>query len=296
MKSNISSFFGKLHLASKAKHGHSLVIDELNLKERGRYLPASNAIVGLCREHGHVVDHKVTSVDAVHTVASALSAGTCHLGKEATVCGIAPFSKEHYHVVPVLVSPTCKTKTAEAGIKWLSEVLDEWKHSSDGKAKWGPIWSVASDGDATRRKAFHGFLLSQQLEPDNPLYSMLSQLPLMNLYTGAGDVTADFDPKHLLKREIHLSMDSGPSNESIDSGIATQLRAPDGCLVASTLITWDILAKELKELPELDSKKVADLIDPADHQNVPKAVALLSAISQIAFLPTQGLSPADLKT
>lgn len=140
-------------------HGHSLLIDEINLEERGRYLKSMNSILGLCREHTHLVDPHATSIDAIAAVASALEAGTCHLGKEATVAVIGAFRYDNYGVSPVLISPTCKTETAQGSLSWLQMILTEWRNSPHGELKWGPIWSVASDGDATQRKAFHMFLL-----------------------------------------------------------------------------------------------------------------------------------------
>ncbi|KIJ34835.1 hypothetical protein M422DRAFT_181592, partial [Sphaerobolus stellatus SS14] len=185
--------------------GHSLLMDEINLEERGRYLPSSNSIAGLCREHSHAVNEQVTSINAVELVAEAIQQGLCHLGKEATVCAIGPFSRDKYHISPILISPTCKTETAEGCKVWILMILDQWAKHADGEAKCGPIWSVASDGDATRQKTFHLMLMSETIKPGEALWDELGALKLFNLQTGPKAVTMDFDFKHIFKCKVPIS-------------------------------------------------------------------------------------------
>ncbi|KIJ31886.1 hypothetical protein M422DRAFT_185339 [Sphaerobolus stellatus SS14] len=67
-------------------------------------------------------------------------------------------------------------------------------------------------------------------------------------------------------------------------------------MVASTLITRHTLSQELSKIGNLSRKEIEALINPADHQNVPKAVRLMQCIFQVRKLLTMGLSPAELKT
>ncbi|KIJ43226.1 hypothetical protein M422DRAFT_170078, partial [Sphaerobolus stellatus SS14] len=277
IQQNLKTFWGSRLTGVGQMSGHSLLMDEINLEERGRYLSSSNIIVGLCREHGHTVNPSVTSIETVQAVAKAIQEGHCHLGKEATVCAIGRFAKDNYNISPVLLSPTCKTETAEDSRIWIQSILHQWKTFPDGELKWGPIWSVASDGDATRQKAFHLLLMDKSLRLGEPLWDELGALQLMNLQTGPDNVTMDFDFKHIFKR------------------FATQIRSPDGTMLAMTVITRDTIAKELSRLEGLSATEIAALIDPADHQNVPKAVRLLQRISEVTTLPTIGLSPTELK-
>ncbi|KIJ38313.1 hypothetical protein M422DRAFT_176802, partial [Sphaerobolus stellatus SS14] len=182
--------------------GHSLLIDEINLEERGRYFSEPNSILGLCREHCSVVDSCVMSVEAVQEVSTALEENRCHLGKEATVCAVGAFGAVDYYISPLIVSPTCKTETAEGSVEWLCLILTLWKESPNGASKHGPIWSIASDGNATRRKAFHSILLNQKLPLTSPLWDELGHLHLMNLWTGEDYVTMDFNPKHIFKSKL----------------------------------------------------------------------------------------------
>ncbi|KIJ36456.1 hypothetical protein M422DRAFT_77421, partial [Sphaerobolus stellatus SS14] len=278
IQQNIQKFWGTRSAGFGQTFGHSLLIDEINLEECGRYFPASNIIVGLCREHAHTVDPYITSIKAVRDVGKAIHSGECHLGKEATVAAIGRFSKDNYHISPVILSPTCKTETAEQSKIWIQNILAQWKNSEDGEKKWGSIWSVASDGDATRRKAFHLLLMVTELSPNEPLWDELGDLRLLNLQTGPSNVTMDFDFKHLFKRRSNL------------------IRSPEGTLIAMTLLTCDTVSKELSRLEDLSPKEIEALIDPADHQNVPKAVRLLQHILEVKKLPTIGLSPGELKS
>ena len=54
------------------------------------------------------------------------------------------------------------------------------------------------------------------------------------------------------------------------------------------------LRSHLVQLPHIDSSSVESLIDPADKQNVPKAVNLIQSINQLKHLNTYGHSPSQI--
>ncbi len=66
-------------------------------------------------------------------------------------------------------------------------------------SKYGILASIASDGDATRRRALHHELTSQTLSSNDPLYEFIGDLPLMNMACGKNNVTLDIDYKHKFK-------------------------------------------------------------------------------------------------
>lgn len=175
-------------------HGHSLQIDELSLEQRGRYDVKTNSIMGTCREHNHLFNLQVETLENVEALAAAVKDGRCHLGKEAMVVAAAQFSPTHYNLVPLLVSPTCKTKTGEESVIWLRQILRWWKETTAAE-----LWSIASDGDAARRRAFHLLFMKSKVDANHPLWDDLGSLKLFNLYTGDADITMDFDPKHIIK-------------------------------------------------------------------------------------------------
>ncbi|EIW60546.1 uncharacterized protein TRAVEDRAFT_45796 [Trametes versicolor FP-101664 SS1] len=282
MKANISSFFGPAtHTAAPdgSVSGHCLMMDGIAVEQRASYSRVTNEVVGLCREHSGALDLHVISLDAIKHVAAALNdeVPTCHLGKECTVAALAPYRAKNYHAVPILVSPSCKAEKAEEMAEWIRRFLKWWKESPDGEARHGPIWCVATDGDGTFRRAKFALLMLATLSPESPLYLDLVRLEGLNLWTGEDEVTASADFKHVFKR------------------FATLLRSSEGILVQDTIINQDSLARHLVKLPGLNAYKVANLIDPSDHQNVPKAVELLQAVSNLRGRDTSSFNPSELK-
>ncbi|KAJ7936709.1 hypothetical protein B0H13DRAFT_1589416, partial [Mycena leptocephala] len=106
-----------------------------------------------------------------------------------------------YGAKPVLLIPTCKQGTWQSAALVLQKLIQAWKLSSHGKATCGPLLSIASDGDGTRRAALYLVCMHKKLGPDDAISKFLSELPVLNLYTGEGGLTMDFDYKHLFKRK-----------------------------------------------------------------------------------------------
>lgn len=209
---NISSLFQdtkdsalKTSMAPIPRCGHSILMDEICLDERAVFMKAENSIGGLCREHTTRNGLVISSFSNLEHIANSVHGlePTAHYGKEATVAGIAPFRLEDYDIRPVLVSATCKSDTAVECTAFIQKIIDAWCTTPEGEAKHGPIWSVASDGDATRRKAFYDLFMKIPLSSVNPLFKILSPCIGLNLSTGKNNVTADFDPKHIGKSMLY---------------------------------------------------------------------------------------------
>ncbi|TFK79605.1 hypothetical protein K466DRAFT_606019 [Polyporus arcularius HHB13444] len=64
----------------------------------------------------------------------------------------------------------------------------------------------------------------------------------------------------------------------------------------SVVMNHQLLTKELACLPRHNSKMVELLLDPNDHQNVPKAVQLLQAIQVLSKVEHPSPSPTDMDT
>ena len=62
------------------------------------------------------------------------------------------------------------------------------------------LYCISTDGDAHRRRALVALTLSSALTDTSEIYSKLSPLKLLNLHCGPGEITCDFDWKHVLKR------------------------------------------------------------------------------------------------
>ncbi|KAJ7185989.1 hypothetical protein C8R46DRAFT_1025909 [Mycena filopes] len=110
-----------------------------------------------------------------------------HVGKEFSVASFARHAQADYGAKPVLLMPTCKKRGWKCGAMILQKMLLAWKLSPYGVALHGDVKSIASDGDGGCRAAM--YLIYN-------LHAEESNLPGLNLYTGAGGETMDYDPKH----------------------------------------------------------------------------------------------------
>lgn len=251
------------HFATQpVKHlsGLSILIDELNLDERPRYHQATDCVIGICREHSAGYDMKVVSMETVEALATGLKEQHLHRAKEATVVGIARYDREDYAPYVIMLSGTCKTEEERQQALWIEKVVEAWREAEHGARVHGALWTVASDGDATRRRAFHRLFMQRPLDSQSPLYKQVGTLRLMNIFVGRDDINNDFDFKHVLKRW------------------ATLMRVKDGVLVAKAHVQPAAMRSYMLKVPGTDRVAIAALYDPKDHQNVPKAVKLLSAI------------------
>jgi hypothetical protein len=181
-----------------ARRGVSLLTDEVALEEAAVYFPDCNSVGGLCWKHLHTIDSSLNTYESAINIAEKLKTGDVHLGKEMTVVVAHCFGEDG--VYPLLAAPTCKTEDAADWEFIFTEVIETWyRHGTDEKV--GPVWSFATDGDATRQKAGHKMFVKFKLERTSPLYGILLNLPGLNLYTGGRSITLDFDYKHVFKRK-----------------------------------------------------------------------------------------------
>ncbi|KAG8709531.1 hypothetical protein FRC09_000625, partial [Ceratobasidium sp. 395] len=196
---NILSICGPAFIAELGIRGFSILIDELTLEERLRYSIFLDAILGLCREHAGVCNvQNMTGrpISDFYHIKDLLDAGECHRAKEATLIALAPFGRTNYGPMVILVSGTCKTETVGVQQALIKLVSDAWAKSPHGESALGPVWSIATDGDARRRLAIHDLAMIRRLRPSSPIYPQLCNLPLLNLMCGDGDITHDGDFKH----------------------------------------------------------------------------------------------------
>src|SRR5260370_18096914 len=104
--------------------------------------------------------------------------------------------------------------------------------------------------------------LKQKLSHDSLIYPLLSPLPFLNLLIGEHDVTCDKDYKHLFKQLRSLLLHMG------------------GFQVLKTIITPMILEHHLHE-NGISPIALNGLLNPADKQDMPKALELLKAIWEL---------------
>ena len=76
-------------------------------------------------------------------------------------------------------------------------------------------------------------------------------------------------------------------------GFATQIRVRDGFQVWNGVCNCHQLLWFLVQLHGMSESKARQLLDPADKQNVPKAVMLLEAICNLRHFSLDGLLPSE---
>ncbi|KIK33635.1 hypothetical protein CY34DRAFT_49850, partial [Suillus luteus UH-Slu-Lm8-n1] len=258
---NIRSVMLKSRTDITTQRSVSLMIDEIALEEMAVHFSKYNKVAGLCWKHSHLIDPVLRTYESAVTIAKKIHDGEVHLGKELTVIGVACFGEDELY--PILAAPTCKTEDAGDMEGVLARAIERW--NATGAATVGPLWSFATDGDATRRAAGHKLFLKTPLSPDSQLYGVLSNMPGLNTLTGDGEVTLDFDFKHIFKR------------------FCTLIRSPAGIVLNNgCVINAMMLSRYLVWLPAYDEASVTKLLHPDDPQDVPRAIELMQAIVEFS--------------
>lgn len=84
-------------LSSGKPSGHTLMTDGIAINELCRYCAKRGAVAGLCREHASVVQSSwhIPTMEAIMKIEKDLfgEVRKCHVGKEATVWGVAPYAR-----------------------------------------------------------------------------------------------------------------------------------------------------------------------------------------------------------
>ncbi|THH18190.1 hypothetical protein EUX98_g8999 [Antrodiella citrinella] len=231
--------------------GQTFMCDGVSIQEGCRYVPEENSATGFCREHCHNVQAniKIVNLASVQALAKALDDGHVCFGKEATVFAMA--SQEDgeslYHLV--------------------MRILDVYYSHPNGAALHGDIWSWGTDGDSAYRRARYMLCLSVLLDDTTALGRKVRSLVGFNCYVGPRGIVSTSDPKHIIKR------------------FATLARNPRGIQVHTAGIQCHEVLEHLQELPNMSLSNARQLLDPADKQNVPKAVKLMQALMRLRLQP-----------
>ena len=185
--------------------GNVVMFDGVALEEKCRYCPERNQIMGLCREHSARVKTEVNDLQGIEDIRTALFSfetddkKVC-FGRDATVVAIAPYARtEYYKAVPLVVSPSDKIEKWECLVEWIQNFVKNYKDHPFGEKITGKIYALASDGDATFRRAKHEICMTTPLDPQSDLGKELSGLSGLNLFTSQDVMLGTCDPKHIMK-------------------------------------------------------------------------------------------------
>ncbi|KAL1703295.1 hypothetical protein EV121DRAFT_208304, partial [Schizophyllum commune] len=263
--------------------GVSLGIDETAGQGSPCYLPNTDELGGMCLEHfAQLLAESGSAALGEHltdamAIAQAVREGKVHVGKEFTCAAISVLSEEGYSAKPIHLSATCKQGDVCHSARLLLSCIEAWKRSEWGESYVGPLWAISSDGDATRRAAMYMICMEKELSMDSGLYQRLHRCQGLNLFVGEGDITMDFDYRHIWKR------------------ICTLLCSKEGMLANEITVNKQLLAVWLPKLTQYDWSDVSihALLNPKDPQDVPRAVMLLKRVAELRNLDTTSFSPAD---
>ncbi|KAJ7814333.1 hypothetical protein B0H14DRAFT_3747783 [Mycena olivaceomarginata] len=206
MLKNIETLFkDDIEVGEFDRVGHTLSQDEIASKARLCYLEETDEIGGLC-EHANTELNTFkmgSDLTSIRATAKAVREGRVHIWKEFSVAAFSRHAETVCGAKPVLLLPTCKQGSWQSSAQ-LQKLVQAWKISPFGEVKHGPLWSIASDGDETRRAALYLICMHQHLEKDDSHYELLSELEGLNLHCREDGLTMDFDYKHLFKRKSSL--------------------------------------------------------------------------------------------
>jgi hypothetical protein len=258
--------------------GQVLMIDGIALEEVCRFDQEQNRIVGLCREHSAKIKTTCDTIEDIDRISNGLNSKTLHHGKDGTVVGIAPVTgNENYYVLPLVLSGSCKADSGKELAKWVNRFTELYDNSPDGRIRHGPISALATDGESSFRNLRFELCTLRDLDRSLLYAAVLYKLTGLNIRTGNNTLLGTSDPKHIIKR------------------FATKLRSPTGIQVADKRIFPSDVFSALTQLPGMTEKKAELLLNPADKQNVPKAVNLLQSLSDLNPKEVSG-TPAVVET
>ncbi|KAJ7851728.1 hypothetical protein B0H13DRAFT_1904976 [Mycena leptocephala] len=121
--------------------GFSLLIDEIALEQRPKYDTDRDCVVGFSRFDAASGDMYHPTEETLGEMVDAIREGTLTRATEATF--------------PCLFPAPVNGRRTVLQTKWILEIIKTWTESPNGAAFYGPLWSIASDGDAVRRRALH---------------------------------------------------------------------------------------------------------------------------------------------
>ena len=197
-----------------------------------------------------------------HSIDNILTTDTGALlrcARQATVFSIGILSEDRrvWGSRPFIATGTCKREGSDRHAELISTVIKAC--NAEVSTIGCPLFSVASDGESRRGAALTTLTHLRLLDPDSELFTLLGNLRLMNLLVGDNDITADKDPKHVMKRCRNFTLRK--------SGVMI-----NGFIITPTLLRFHLQANKVP------CHRIAYLLNPADRQDVPVCFTLMKEI------------------
>ncbi|KZT31417.1 hypothetical protein SISSUDRAFT_995152 [Sistotremastrum suecicum HHB10207 ss-3] len=245
--------------------GAQIMIDEIKVQPSLRYDPATETILGTCRSHSKHCVHEFRTLMQAEAIQKDLEDGTIHLATEGSVVCLGLFDKSPrlYNARPFLVSGTCKTEDLLDQKTMMENCIDAAQKSKLTSDLNVEIWSLATDGDARRRRVFAMLTMTRTVDMASPLGKALGHMPLFDYHCGKNNLTSDCDVKHVMKRYRNA-------------------------IIRRAGVTIDgvhIPPKDLRDLlltdPDIKENTVNNLLSATDKQDVTLMYRLLASIAKL---------------
>ena len=179
-----------------------------------------------------------------------------------------------YSACPILLSGSCKCKTAKDHTELLQVVVDAANNKQDTTGL--RVISLASDGKSCCGKALTNLTYVAPLAPSSPIYDHLVHLNLMDFFVGQDNITMDKDYKHVFK-QLHNA-----------------LLCKNGCLVHSVHLTCAVICKHFKD-SGFTNAHISHVLNPMDKQDVVLAYGLLKDLWSLPLADPVSSTPTYIK-
>jgi hypothetical protein len=126
-----------------------------------------------------------------------------HFATQGSVVVLVPHGRDNHCPQVISVTGMCGKKDATASAEGFRQLI-RVAETSGLAAKYGYPSSIATDGDAARRKGGYAVFLSEDIDPvkNQDLWERLRGCVGLNLKVGPHLVTLDLDWKHIIKRKF----------------------------------------------------------------------------------------------
>ena len=254
------------------------MIDEIKVEERLRWDPSTNKVLGLCQEHTEHVGLDFCSINDAQALVHGILRGELHHASkvhsyaidnvsitnscvcwQATVCsnGILSDNRHVLALRPFIIAGTCKQEGCDRHAQLISTIIDAC--NAEFSTIGYPLFSISSDGASRQGSALTKLTHCRPLEPDSELFALLGKLHLMNLLVGNNNITADKDPKHVMKRCRNFTI------------------RKSGDMVNSFAVTPALVCFHL-QANQVPLHHIAYLLNPTDCQDVPLCYTFMKEI------------------
>lgn len=127
---------------------------------------------------------------------------------KATVAAIGSLSSDPqmYAAWPIMYSGTCKREKSDKHMELIKLILDACNRQKTQNNTMYRTICIASDGKAKYGGALVILTMTSDLLVESLIYTQLWPLEFMNLLVGPDNITADKDPKHIIKCQRNIFM------------------------------------------------------------------------------------------